>query len=126
MKKLILSALLALSCGLTANAQNNVGINTTTPDASAALDIVSTSQGLLPPRMTMAQRNAISGPVDGLVIYQTDNTPGLYLRNGGTWGAVGGGGSTSTGLLRNSLLLVIPHKPGRRSHIQGIASFSII
>ena len=54
------------------NIHNNgasIGIGTTTPNASAKLEIVSTTQGFLPPRMTTAQRNAISSPSAGLTIY---------------------------------------------------------
>ena len=47
----------------------NVGIGTASPDASAKLDISSTTQGFLQPRMTTAQRDAISSPADGLGIY---------------------------------------------------------
>ncbi|MCU7614224.1 hypothetical protein N0B16_07230 [Chryseobacterium sp. GMJ5] len=54
---------------ITAKAQ--VGINTTTPDPSSALDINSTTKGLLAPRMTTAQRNAIVSPADGLLVYDT-------------------------------------------------------
>jgi hypothetical protein len=50
----------------------NVGIATTTPDLSAALDVSSSSKGFLPPRMTYNQRNAIANPAQGLVIYCTD------------------------------------------------------
>ena len=55
------------------NAQS-VAINTdgSTANASALLDLKSTSQGLLPPRMTQAQRNAISTPAAGLMVYCTD------------------------------------------------------
>lgn len=42
------------------------------PDASAVLDVQSTSQGFLPPRLTNAQRNAIVNPAIGLTIYNTD------------------------------------------------------
>jgi hypothetical protein len=42
-------------------------------------------KGLLPPRMTKTQRNAIASPADGLEIYQTDNTPGKRLRENGAW-----------------------------------------
>ena len=49
-----------------------VGIGTTTPNASAILDITSTSKGLLPPRMNTIQRNAITSPAEGLVVYNTD------------------------------------------------------
>ena len=62
-----------------------VGIGTTTPDASAALDITSTTKGLLIPRMTETQRDAISSPSTGLMIYQTDGTVGFYYYNGSSW-----------------------------------------
>lgn len=49
----------------------NVGIGTGTPNASAKLDITSTNSGLLPPRMTTAQRYSIVNPVPGLMIFNT-------------------------------------------------------
>ena len=62
------------------NAQ--VGINTSgsSPDQSSILD-VSGTKGILIPRMTLVQRNAISSPANGLLIYQTDNNPGFYFYN---------------------------------------------
>lgn len=48
-----------------------VGINTTTPDASSLLDLNSTNRGFLAPRMTTAQRMAITSPADGLMVYDT-------------------------------------------------------
>ena len=70
---------------LTATTYAQVGIGTTTPDASSALDITSTTQGFLPPRMTETQRDAISSPATGLMIYQTDGTAGFYYYNGSSW-----------------------------------------
>lgn len=52
---------------------------------SALADFQSTTQGLLLPRMTKAQRDLISTPVAGLSVYQTDNTPGLRVYNGTNW-----------------------------------------
>ena len=76
----------------TATVFAQVGINTDSPDPFAALDIVSTTGGLLVPRMTKAQRNQINvidEPVDnpsaGLMIYQTDGTAGFYYYNGSSW-----------------------------------------
>ena len=74
---------------LTATTYAQVGIGTTTPDASSALDITSTTKGLLIPRMTETQRDAISSPATGLMIYQTDGTVGFYYYNGSSWANVG-------------------------------------
>jgi hypothetical protein len=66
----------------------NVGIGTTSPNASAILQTDSTTSGFLPPRMTEAQKNAIATPAAGLIIYQTDATKGLYLYDGTAWRAL--------------------------------------
>src|SRR6476660_5281251 len=66
----------------------SAGIGTVTPDVSSALEIKSTTQGLLISRMTLAQRNAIASPATGLMIYQTNNTPGFYYFSGTAWTAV--------------------------------------
>lgn len=58
-----------MSCSLVSMAQ--VGIGTNSPNANAALDVVSTTQGMLFPRMTTAQRDAISSPAKGLIIFNT-------------------------------------------------------
>ena len=60
------------------------GIGTTTPDASAKLDISSTSKGMLAPRMTAAQKTAIALPATGLLVYQTDAPTGFYVNTGTT------------------------------------------
>jgi hypothetical protein len=66
----------------------NVGIGTTTPNASALLDLSSTTQGVLFPRMTASQRAAISNPVAGLIVYQTNANPGNYVYNGTSWDVI--------------------------------------
>jgi hypothetical protein len=76
--------LLALqACFSLLNAQN-IAINTTgaAPDSSAALDITSTSSGLLAPRMTTTQMNAITRPAQGLMIFNT--TVGSFQVNVGS------------------------------------------
>jgi hypothetical protein len=65
------------------NAQ--VGIGTTTPASSAILELSSTSKGFLPPRMTEAEKAAIASPVAGLMIYQINNSQGLYYYTGSAW-----------------------------------------
>ena len=81
MKKIAL--LLAAFIALTAQAQ--VGIGTSSPDASSVLDITSTTKGMLAPRMTATQKSAISSPATGLLIYQTDGTTGFYYYTGSAW-----------------------------------------
>jgi len=73
---------------------SQVGIGTTSPDASSVLDITATDAGLLVPRMTLTNRDNITAPATGLMIYQTDNTPGFYFYDGSAWSAFGGDSSS--------------------------------
>ena len=92
------------------NIYNNgagIGIGTVSPNASAALEVNSTTKGFLLPTMTQTQRNAISTPATGLLIYQSDNTPGFYYYNGSAWTAIagaGGGGATGYSSTANTLI----------------------
>ena len=73
---------------LTATTYAQIGINNETPDASAALDITSTTGGVLVPRMTAAQRDAITTPSQGLIIYCTDCASGegeLQIKLTSSW-----------------------------------------
>ena len=65
------------------NAQN-MGIGTATPDPSAKVDINSTTKGFLPPRLTFNQRNTISNPAKGLVIWCIDCNE-MQVFNGNMW-----------------------------------------
>ena len=83
MKKLIFLTILYL-IGLKLQAQVGVNITGASPDASAILDVSSTTRGLLIPRMTTAEMNAISSPADGLMIFNTtDNC--FYFRITSGW-----------------------------------------
>jgi hypothetical protein len=73
----------------------SIGIGTTTPNASAQLDVTSSSKGVLVPRMTFAQRNAIASPATGLLIYQTDFFTGFYYYNGAVWTQLSTGSATN-------------------------------
>jgi len=73
-------------------AQNNIGIGTNAPDASAALDISSTTKGLLIPRMTTAQRNSIAAPVKGLMVFDNDSSSFWYF-DGNSWSNLAAGGT---------------------------------
>ncbi|SDX71522.1 hypothetical protein SAMN05444411_108117 [Lutibacter oricola] len=55
----------------TVNIHAQVGVGTTTPDASSMLDVQSTTKGMLIPRMTTTQREAISSPANGLLVFDT-------------------------------------------------------
>ena len=80
MKKLLLSAAF-IAASFTSIAQ--VGIGATTPDASAVLELESTTKGFLPPRMTLVQIDAIATPVEGLMVYCLDcTTKGVFVNNG--------------------------------------------
>lgn len=75
---------IAVWCSQLIFAQNGVKIAATsgTADVSAMLDIASTTKGVLIPRMTAANRIAITTPASGLLVYQTDGTPGFYYNAG--------------------------------------------
>ncbi len=85
-------------------AQNNVGIGTTTPDASAILDIESNSLGLLIPRVTLIDvfdaTSPVNAPATGLLVFNSAGalTQGFYYWDGSEWILVGagGGGGCST------------------------------
>lgn len=88
MKKKLLFAALICACTSSVFAQNNVGINNPSPAATAALDVTSTTQGMLVPRMLASQRLLIGTPgtpATGLLVYQTDAPAGFYFYNGSAW-----------------------------------------
>jgi trimeric autotransporter adhesin len=97
---ILLTATLALGQGV---AINETGA---APDPSAMLEVTSTEKGILIPRITQAQRDAISNPATGLLIYQTDETPGFYYNTGSPagplWTRIGEDLSQITGLWEKS------------------------
>jgi hypothetical protein len=102
MKKGLVAILLLITFHLPLFTQN-VGINTTTPDASAALDITSTTSGVLVPRMTTTQRTAITTPATGLLVF--DTTLGqFYFYSGSAWTAIPLSTSTAIGYVGTSYL----------------------
>jgi len=103
-----------LTSGFTHNAYENTSGNvllgttsgstgigaTSTINASAILQVTSTTQGILPPRMTTTQRDAISSPATGLQVYNTTtNTNDFY--NGTAW-ASGASGTYVTSVTGTS------------------------
>jgi hypothetical protein len=83
------------------------GIGTTTPDASAKLDVSATNKGFLPPRIALTATNAaspVTSPAVGLLVYNTSTAgtapnnvaPGYYFWNGSAWVAILGNITTSS------------------------------
>ncbi len=83
-KNLILAILVVCTTMLMSQ---NVAINAdaSEPDASAMLDVKSTTKGMLTPRMTATQRTSISSAATGLLVYQTDGSAGYYYYDGSSW-----------------------------------------
>ncbi|APY10335.1 hypothetical protein BWZ22_03375 [Seonamhaeicola sp. S2-3] len=79
MKKIALTIILFISIY---DGFSQVGIGTTSPDASSILHVESTNKGMLTPRLTTTERNSISNPAKGLLIYNT--TLDLFEYNSGT------------------------------------------
>ncbi len=92
---IILVTLIGFAATVTAQPVIVTDVSTYTSGASTAvLDVNSTTKGLLSPRMTSAQRTAISSPATGLLVFQTDGTPGFYYYNGSAWVIITTGAAT--------------------------------
>ncbi len=80
--KFLLIVVLVLNFSNILFSQNNVGINTSTPDNSAMLDVVANDKGVLIPRLNSVQMLAIPSPAKGLLIFNTDSN--CFCYNAGT------------------------------------------
>ena len=89
-------------------ASGQVGINTTNPHPSSILDMNSTTSGVLVPRMTAAEKLAITTPATGLLVYQTDSPIGFFYYDGTSWVQISTGSSAMgefqsiSGLVQNT------------------------
>jgi hypothetical protein len=90
--KTLLLAIAVIFTTTVTNAQTNLGVGTASPDASAKLDVTSTNQGILVPRMTTAARTSIATPAKGLMVYDS-TIKAFYYHDGTAWVAVGGAGA---------------------------------
>jgi|GEM_PF-5286907 len=109
MKKIIFLLLISLNAiAQDIPLRGNVVIGGQTPNASAKLDVISTSKGFLMPRMTQAQRDAISTPATGLLIFQTNNTPGFYYYNGAEWKGAGGSNDFNSVNIKDTAYYISP------------------
>ena len=108
MKRILVLLYLIVSFKL--NAQT--GIGTTTPDASAKLDVSATNKGFLPPRVTLTgymDNSTIASPATGLLVYNTGSNAnlaaGYYYWNGNSWATIAtasGSGSFASSFMRGS------------------------
>lgn len=94
MKHIIISVLAFLFATTSLFAQ--VGVGTTDPNPASVLDIVSTTAGVLVPRMTAAQKTAILLPVASLLIYQTDGAAGFWYFDDLVWQPISAAGAFTT------------------------------
>lgn len=133
MKKIIgILILFVLVSKIPVTAQVAINTDGSQPNASAILDLKSTSLGLLIPRMSTIQRTAISVPADGLMVYDTD-TKTVWVFQAATVGlgawiqtayGSGGGGLTlpDSVTLSSNLTLLSLTNSGAGGALQGIAS----
>lgn len=96
----IIFTLFSFSHGLA----QNVGINESgsTPHQSAILDVESTTKGLLIPRMSESERDLITAPEIGLLVFQTNNNSGFYYFDGTNWVNIFSGWKTTGNTGTNS------------------------
>ncbi len=110
---------------LVSNAFAQVAVNTdgSTADPSAMLDVKSNTAGILIPRMTAAQRDAISNPVPGLMVFVTTDSTFYFYKNSG-WQKVGNGASYwhtgNSSVFTDSLVGIGTNSPAARLEINSI------
>jgi hypothetical protein len=95
-------------CAIISNAQT--GIGTTTPNASAKLDVYSTDKGFLPPRVTLTSASIaapITLPAEGLLVYNLGSVglqAGYYYWNGASWATIATASSAGNGVASTDLV----------------------
>ena len=89
-KKVLTILFLIIQLSNLSNAQIAINSDGSAPDASAMLEITSSNKGILIPRVTTAERTAITSPATGLMVYDTDENSFWYY-NGTAWSTIGGG-----------------------------------
>jgi hypothetical protein len=108
MKLKIVINLLIVFCALHATAQT--GIGTTTPNASAKLEVFATNKGFLPPRVTLTSTTdatTIASPAEGLLVYNIGSVglqAGYYYWNGANWATIATGGLAGNAVVASDLV----------------------
>ena len=136
MKKFFIILFSSFCVAAATNAQS-VSVNTdgTTADASAILDVKSTTKGVLVPRVTTAQRTAIVSPANGLLVFDTD-VKSFWFYNGIAWTSIAGNGGgdnltlpfdTTVNLAGNAFKIVNSNGAGTaiRGEASGIAGVGV-
>jgi len=77
--------------GIAVDSNGSVGIGTASMNSSAILHLSSSTKGFLPPSLTSVQKNAMSTPASGLIVYQSDGTNGLYVYDNSVWNQINTG-----------------------------------
>lgn len=98
-KMKIIKTLIILSISISISYGQSVGINSdnSAPDGSAILDVKSTTKGILVPRMTSAQRQIITTPASGLLVFDT-TTGSFWFYNNASWTNLVSSGSGGTNI----------------------------
>src|SRR6187397_2907371 len=97
MRYLAISLMLILNIVESKGQSTSISTDGAPAHSSSMLEIRSTTKGLLIPRMLHSERNMIVSPATGLLIYQTDNSPGFYFFNGSGWFPISTGSWSTTG-----------------------------
>lgn len=100
---LILFLMIGMLCARS-SAQVAINSDGTQPNPSAGLDVKFTDKGLLPPRMTTSQINAIGSPANGLMAYNTESNNPVYF-NGSAWRSFNGNYSSEVGFRSGSAII---------------------
>jgi hypothetical protein len=106
MKKYLILIGLFLSSQILAQ----TGIGTTTPEASAKLDVYATNKGFLPPRVTLTSTTdatTIASPAEGLLVYNLGSVglqAGYYYWNGANWATIATASSAGNGVTSSNLV----------------------
>ncbi len=87
MKKVIAFLVVFLITGMGVYAQIAINTDSSSPDNSAMLDVKSTTMGILIPRMSFIEQNAIVSPAEGLMVFCLDcgSNGGLSIYSNGEW-----------------------------------------
>jgi hypothetical protein len=106
---------------------DNIGMGTSTPDNSAALDISSTSKGVLIPRMTQTQIQLIASPANGLQVFcTTDGKIYIYVSQMGVWKEVAYGAGIIPMTCSIGSSLTVTHEAGSIAPVTKTVTYGLV